>query len=60
MNYIVETEIVCPFCGEAFATAVDTSQGDVSTIEDCTVCCRPFVAHIEIEDDDVHVGVEAS
>jgi hypothetical protein len=42
MELIVETEIVCPHCGEQFALEIDTSQPDQSLIEDCTVCCRPI------------------
>ena len=42
MNYVVETDIPCPWCGEYFSTTVDTSQGGYTTIEDCAVCCRPI------------------
>ena len=42
MNFVVEVEIECPYCGGVFPTSVDTSQGGGSTIEDCTVCCRPI------------------
>ncbi len=42
MNLLVETEITCPFCFESFYSMVDTSQGDVDMVEDCTVCCRPM------------------
>jgi Cysteine-rich CPXCG len=42
MELIVETEITCPHCGESFLLAIDTSQGEQSLIEDCTVCCRPM------------------
>ena len=59
MNYIVETEVVCPYCGEAFPVAVDTSQGDASTIEDCTVCCRPIALRFECEPGDV-LSVDSS
>jgi len=42
MNLLVETDVECPHCGESWAMNVDTSQGDTTTIEDCTVCCRPI------------------
>ena len=42
MNLLVETAVECPHCGEAWSMMVDTSQGDYSTVEDCTVCCRPI------------------
>lgn len=46
MNLLVETEITCPFCFESFYSMVDTSEGDLEMIEDCTVCCRPMQLHI--------------
>jgi hypothetical protein len=42
MEITVQTEIICPHCGESFPLEVDTSQSDQSIIEDCTVCCRPI------------------
>ena len=42
MEITVQTEIICPHCGESFPLEVDTSQPDQSIIEDCTVCCRPI------------------
>ncbi|MEA2093502.1 MAG: CPXCG motif-containing cysteine-rich protein [Pseudomonadota bacterium] len=45
----VNTE--CPYCGEAFETAVDCSGGSQCYIEDCPVCCRPIEFRIEIGPD---------
>jgi hypothetical protein len=42
MEILLSTEVVCPWCGEAYQTTIDTSQEDFSTIEDCAVCCRPI------------------
>jgi hypothetical protein len=42
MELIVQTEIVCPHCGEVFPIQVDTSQSEQSLIEDCAICCRPI------------------
>ncbi|MBV9658789.1 MAG: CPXCG motif-containing cysteine-rich protein [Verrucomicrobia bacterium] len=42
MNWLVDAEILCPFCGEAFTAEIDTSQGDYETVQDCEICCRPF------------------
>lgn len=39
---IVAAEVSCPWCGEYFALAIDTSEGDFDTIVDCEVCCRPM------------------
>lgn len=49
MGYVVEAEVQCPYCGEVFQTTADTSQGSYSTIEDCTVCCRPIALRFECD-----------
>jgi len=49
MEVLLPAEIVCPHCGEAFETMVDSSQRSFSTIEDCSVCCRPILLQIECE-----------
>jgi cysteine-rich CPXCG protein len=41
-------ELPCPFCGEIGAVFVDEGGGEQQTyVEDCTVCCRPRVVHVE-------------
>ncbi len=42
MELMLETDIACPHCGEAFPLLVDTSQNEQSLTEDCSVCCRPI------------------
>jgi Cysteine-rich CPXCG len=42
MEFLIETEITCPHCGESFPLQVDTSQPEQSLVEDCTVCCQPI------------------
>jgi hypothetical protein len=42
MELVVDADILCPFCGESFTVAIDTSQGDYDTVQDCEVCCRPM------------------
>ena len=38
----------CPFCGEAEELYVDPGGGEHQTYtEDCAVCCRPRVVHVE-------------
>jgi hypothetical protein len=49
MDYVVEVEIGCPYCGEGFPITIDTSSGGFSSIEDCTVCCRPIAIRVECE-----------
>jgi hypothetical protein len=45
-----ETEVECPFCGEAFTIVVDQSVDHQSYIEDCFVCCRPIRFEVVCED----------
>ena len=52
--------IQCPHCGEGTDLHVITEMDGQSIDQDCTVCCRPYVAHIEIDEGDAHVGVEAA
>ncbi len=52
------TQAVCPFCGEAEEVYVDGGGGEVQTyIEDCAVCCRPRVVHVEPGDEPGEVRV---
>jgi hypothetical protein len=46
MELITESEITCPYCGEAFAVQIDTSQPEQTTIEDCSICCHPIMLSI--------------
>jgi Cysteine-rich CPXCG len=57
MDYVVEAEVECPYCGEVFSITVDTSAGGYSTVEDCTVCCRPISMRVECDAGQV-LGVE--
>jgi hypothetical protein len=42
-------ELPCPYCGELGAVFLDEGGGEHQTyIEDCSVCCRPRVVHVEI------------
>lgn len=50
----METEEVhCPFCGQAFELAVDTSVTSQRFTTDCEVCCRPFEVVAECEDGEI-------
>lgn len=44
--------IVCPWCGERFEALLDGSGGAAEYVEDCPVCCRPIVMHLEVDGDD--------
>lgn len=52
--------IHCPYCGEAFETAVDASAGSQQYIEDCAVCCRPIEIATQIGDDGEVLGVSTN
>lgn len=52
--------IECPHCGESTEIHVTQEEDGQSLDQDCTVCCRAYVAHVEIEEGEAHVGVEAS
>jgi hypothetical protein len=48
----------CPFCGEAEEVYVDSGGGSTQTYtEDCAVCCRPRVVHVEPGDEPGEVRV---
>ena len=55
-----ETSYVCDACGEEVVIPVDLSAGESQEyVEDCPVCCRPNVIHVEIgEGGDVRVWAE--
>ena len=47
-----ETTYVCNGCGEEIVVPLDLSQGaSQEYVEDCPVCCRPNVIHIELDED---------
>jgi hypothetical protein len=45
--------IDCPFCGQEFEPAIDTSAGSQRFITDCEVCCRPFEVVVTCEDGEI-------
>jgi hypothetical protein len=47
-----EASYTCDACGEEIEIVLDLSAGKSQQyVEDCPVCCRPNVIHVEIEDD---------
>ena len=56
-----EGRYVCDACGEEIVVPIDLSAGEEQQyVEDCPVCCRPNVIHVEIgEEGDVRVWAEA-
>lgn len=45
----INTDIVCPFCGQSFELPVDTSAGPHQFTTDCEVCCRPLAVTVDCE-----------
>ena len=45
--------VQCPFCGQEFELAVDTSVASQRFTTDCEVCCRPFEVVAECEDGEI-------
>jgi hypothetical protein len=56
-----ETAYICDACGEEIVIPIDISQGGSQEyVEDCPVCCRANIVHVEIDDDgDVRSWAEA-
>jgi hypothetical protein len=53
--------VECPFCGQADELSVDLGGGRSQVYtEDCAVCCRPRIVHVEPGDEpgEVNVWVE--
>lgn len=47
-----EATYICDACGEEIVIPVDFSAGaHQNYVEDCPVCCRPNVVHLDIDDD---------
>jgi len=56
-----EASYICDACGEEIVVPLDLSAGESQEyVEDCPVCCRPNVIHVEIDDGGaVHIWSEA-
>ena len=47
-----EASYTCSACGEEIVIPIDASAGVSQTyVEDCPVCCRPNVIHLELDED---------
>jgi hypothetical protein len=55
-----EASYICDSCGEEIVVPLDLSAGERQEyVEDCPVCCRPNLIHVEIEEDgEVRVWAE--
>jgi hypothetical protein len=56
-----EITYICKACGEEIVVPLDLSQGSSQEyVEDCPVCCRPNLIHIEIDEGgEVNVWADA-
>jgi hypothetical protein len=56
---LIESHLTrCPYCGEPVEVEVDPAGGDAQTyVEDCSVCCRPWVVRVQRDADDGWVVV---
>lgn len=54
-------EVVCPHCGERCALTLDPGSGATQDyVEDCQVCCQPWLVHVHYQPDGTaEVWVEA-
>jgi hypothetical protein len=41
--------VQCPFCGQSFEIAIDTTVTSQRFTTDCEICCRPFEIIAECE-----------
>jgi len=47
-----EATYICDACGEEIVITLDLSAGDSQDyVEDCPVCCRPNLVHVELDDE---------
>jgi hypothetical protein len=47
----VDYDVECPYCGELVTIFIDPGGGESQTyVEDCPVCCRPWVVHAREEE----------
>ena len=55
-----EASYICDACGEEIVIPLDLSAGESQEyVEDCPVCCRPNLIHVELEEDgEVRVWAE--
>jgi hypothetical protein len=48
----MDASYLCDACGEEIVVPVDVSAGATQEyVEDCPVCCRANIIHVEIDDD---------
>jgi len=43
-------DIDCPYCGESINIMLDNSAGEQEYYEDCSVCCRPILFTLKLDE----------
>lgn len=47
-----EAEVTCPYCGEVVMITLDPGSGaEQEYVEDCEVCCRPWMVRVNYQED---------
>jgi len=48
----LDAEVTCPYCGEVCLIALDPGSGaEQEYVEDCQVCCQPWVVTVRYRHD---------
>ena len=51
--------VLCPYCGVSVEIVVDPGGGaEQEYVEDCEVCCRPWLVHVTFSSGSADVWVE--
>jgi hypothetical protein len=51
-SLVTETDVSCPHCGEEATISIDPGGGtEQDYVEDCPVCCRPWMVHLRWDED---------
>jgi hypothetical protein len=50
------TVVTCPYCGEAIELYVE-SDARGSFVQDCEVCCNPWLVRVEFDEGERYVSV---
>lgn len=54
-----EGTYICDGCGEEIVVPLEPGEGHYQQyVEDCPVCCRPNVIHVEWDDEETRVWAE--
>lgn len=48
MSQLQSREVGCPYCGQIIDLTIDCSVSPQRYTEDCQVCCRPIIVHVQI------------